>query len=164
MRKPRKAKAKREASGLDDLPAEIAVAIENHVQQPPAPVECEKQDATAEELVARLTAIRERIWKLRAMFAVTLSQDSALEADRYLRLFQQLGQELIAKDKGAFDSLVTGHEALLLSPPTTVRQTIPLATQRLVEMRWEAMTQHRSRPSPSTRPADAIHDGMGQFL
>ncbi|MGD0135264.1 MAG: hypothetical protein ABSE57_24725 [Bryobacteraceae bacterium] len=164
MRKLPSAKAKRDASGLDDLPVEVAVAIENHVQQSPAPVECEKQDATAEELVARLTAIRERIWKLRAMFAVTLSQDAALEADRYLRLFQQLGQELIAKDKGAFDSLVIGHEALLLSPPTTVRQTIPLATQRLVEMRWEAMTRRSSRSAPSTRPADGIHDGMGQFL
>ena len=164
MKKRLRAKAKREASGLDDLPAEIAVAIENQMQHPPAPVECEKQESTVEDLVARMTAIRERIWRLRAMFAVTLSHDAALEADQYLRLFQRLGQELHTKDKCAFDSLVTGYEALLLSPPITVRQTIPLATQRLVEMRWEAMTQRSSRSASSTRPADAIHDGMGQFL
>lgn len=164
MKNPLRAKAKREATGLDDLPAEIAVAIENQLQHPPASVKCEKQESTVEDLVARMSAVRERIWKLRAMFAVTLSHDAALEADRYLRLFQQLGRELQAKDKVAFDALVTGHEALLLSPPTTVRQTIPLATQRLVEMRWEAMTQRQSRSVPSSRPADAIHDGMGQFL
>jgi hypothetical protein len=108
-----------------------------------------------------LTAIRERVFRLRALFAVTLSHDVALEADQYLRLFQRLGRELQARDKDKFDSLVTGFESLLLSPPVAVRPTVPLAIQRLIEMRWEAMTS--PAPPPPRRP-DTIGDGMSQFI
>jgi hypothetical protein len=121
-------------NGLDDLPLEVAVAIEENSAQPAqsAPVQ---PDDTVQNLVARLEAIRERIWCLQAMFAVTLSHDCAMEADRFLALFQSLAQQLKAKDVGAFDSLVRGHEALLLSPPVQTKPTIPLDTQRLCEVR-----------------------------
>jgi hypothetical protein len=148
--------------GLLDLPVEVAIAIEEEIasQIVPAPVQLETP-ASVEELQERLTAIRERVFRLRALFAVTLSHDVALEADQYLRLFQRLGRELQARDKDKFDSLVTGFESLLLSPPVAVRPTVPLATQRLIEMRWEAMT---SPAPPLPRRPDTIGDGMSQFI
>ena len=148
--------------GLLDLPADVAVAIEEKLdsQANPAPVQAETP-ATVEELVERLTAIRERVFHLRALFAVTLSHDAALEADQYLRLFQKLGRELQARDKEKFEAIVSGFEALLMSPPVAVRPTVPLATQRLVELRWEAMTA--PIPPPPRRP-DTIGDGMSQFI
>jgi hypothetical protein len=148
--------------GLLDLPIEVAVALEEKMASPaePAPVQPETP-ATAEELVERLKAIRERVFRLRAVFAVTLSHDAALEADQYLRLFQKLGRELQVKDNDKFDSLVAGFESLLLSPPVAMRPTVPLATQRLIEMRWAAMTS--PAPPPPRRP-DTIGDGMSQFI
>jgi hypothetical protein len=140
-------------NGLDDLPLEVAVAIEANSAQPIQAVNAQPDD-TVENLVARLEAIRERIWRLQAMFAVTLSHDCAMEADRFLALFQSLlAQQLKAKDVGAFDSLVRGHEALLLSPPVQTKPTIRLDTQRLCELRWEAATQPvRRAPKPPAHP------------
>jgi hypothetical protein len=154
-------RAKQQQSGLDDLPLEIAIAIEESAQ-PPAPEEVKPADVSVEELVARLTAIRERIWRLQAVFAVSLSHDTAVEADRYLHLFQVLAAELKIKDAAALDQLVAGHESLLLSPPAPVRQTIPIETQRLVELRWEA-SQTPLRRVPK-RSADCVGDGLDWIL
>jgi hypothetical protein len=147
---------------LLDLPIEVAVAPEEKMASPsePAPIQ-PVTPSTVEELVERLKAIRERVFRLRALFAVTLSHDAALEADQYLRMFQRLGRDLQAMDKEKFDSLVTGFEALLMSPPVAVRPTVPLATQRLVELRLAAMTS--PAPPPPRRP-DTIGDGMSAFL
>jgi len=92
------------------------------------------------------------------MFAVSLSYDCALEANRYLALFQSLAEQLKAKNMSEFDALTHDHESLLLSPPIPIKQTIPLKTQRLCEMRWEAMTQPTTR-APK-RPSGEIHDGL----
>ncbi|MGD1082494.1 MAG: hypothetical protein ABR881_29610 [Candidatus Sulfotelmatobacter sp.] len=150
-----------EPSGLYDLPLEIAVAMEESPAQPvkPAPVQT---DETVANLVSRLEAIRERIWRLQSMFAVTLSHDCALEANRYLQLFQELAQQLKDKDQSALGRLVRGHESSLLSPAIPMKQSIPLATQRLCEIRWEA-SQAPVQRAPK-RPADSVPDGLGWML
>jgi len=151
------------ANGLDDLPLAVALSIELNSTPPlnasPAP---DQSDDSVPALVARLTAIREKIWRLQAMFAVSLSHDCLVEANRYLTLFQDLAEELKAKDAAALDAITHGHESLLLSPPIPIKQSIPLSTQRLVEMRWEAMTQPTHRPP--NRDVAAIPDGLGWML
>lgn len=154
--------AEDQADGFADLPLEVLIAMPEPappVKPEPVPV----SDGSVPGLVARLTAIRERIWRLQAMFAVSLSHDCALEANRYLGLFQDLAQQLRAKDAGALDSLVRGHESLLLAPALPIKQSIPLSTQQLVELRWEAATQAPIRRAPE-RPVDTIHDGLGWML
>jgi hypothetical protein len=167
LRSPRKttSKVKELGSGIHDLPADVAVVVEKNLAQSQAELTSVPSESTATvaELVERLTTIRERIWRLRALFAVTLSHDTAIEANQYVKLFQSLGAELQAKDAAEFAKLTTGHEALLMSPPVTVRPTIPLATQLWCEMRWEAAQQRSTRPIRNIGP-DTIHDGMGQFL
>jgi hypothetical protein len=153
--------AEESQSGLDDLPLEVAVAIEQDSAQPAqsAPVQ---PDDTVQNLVARLEAIRERIWRLQAMFAVTLSHDVAIEADRFLALFQSLAEQLKAKDARALEDLVRGHEALLLSPPVPTKPSIALDTQRLCELRWEVNQAPSQRVRK--RPTDDMHDGLGWML
>jgi hypothetical protein len=150
-------------SGIEDLPIEVALVVEEHLARAqaaePAPT---PPPSTVAELVERLTAIRERIWRLRAVFAVTLSQETAIEANKFLMLFQDLAAELKAKDPEALERLVCGHHSLLMAPALPIKPTVSLATQRLVEMRWEA-AQRPTRSAPSTRP-DTIHDGMSAFL
>ena len=126
-----------QADGLDDLPLEVALAIEENSEQPVKTEPALECDDSVENLVSRLTAIRERIWRLQAMFAVSLSHDSAVEANRYLQLFQTLAAQLKVKDPTALDNLVRGHESLLLAPALPIKQTIPIDTQRLCELRWE---------------------------
>jgi hypothetical protein len=165
MRSRRKptSKVKELGSGIHDLPAEVAVVVEENLAQSlaadPAPV---PSTATVPELVERLTAIRERIWRLRSVYAVTLSQDTAVEANQYVDLFQSLAAELRVRDADALEALTRGHESTLLSPPVTVRPTIPLAAQMWCEMKWLAQRQPEE-PGRNIGP-DTIHDGMGQFL
>jgi hypothetical protein len=144
-------------NGLSDLPPLVAVAIEEALKTPaPEPASEPKPHASSEELVSRLEAIKDRIFRLRAVYAVSLSVDAAMEANRYLVLFQELAQSLKAKDAEAYDNLVRGHESMLLSPPVPVRQSIPHDTQQLVELRWEAMrTPARRAPKPP-----AVSDGL----
>jgi hypothetical protein len=145
-------------TGLDDLPAEIAVAIEELPAVPePAP---EPSKPSVEELVERLTAIRERIFRLHAVFAVSLSQETAIEANRFVALFQDLASELRVKQPDALERIVAGHEAILTSPPVRVRQQIPIETQKWVELRWEAMQ------SPTRRPPKPpmVPDGLDAFV
>jgi hypothetical protein len=151
------------ADGLQDLPLSVAVAIEQNAARSakPAPVE-PKAEATVDELVTRLLAIRERIWRLQSVFAVSLSQEVAIEANRFLLLFQELAAELKVKAPDALAALTVGHESLLLAPAMLVKPTISLDTQRVCEMRWLAVTQ--PGPRAPKRPADTIHDGMGAFL
>lgn len=151
-------------SGLDDLPLEIAVAMEENPAPEPASSAAPAlvSDDSVDGLVARLTAIRERIWRLQSVFAVSLSQETAVEANSYLQLFQTLAEQLKQKDPIAFSSLVSGHKSLLLSPPITVRQKIPLETQRLVEMRWQAATQ--PTPRAPKHPPGYVPDGLQDFV
>ena len=117
---------------------------------------------TAESLASRLAAIRERIWRLQALFAVSLSRDCAIEANQYLRLFQTLAQKLKEKDASAFDNLVRGHESLLISPAVPVKQTIRIETQKLCELRWEV---NRTPARFETRRATAdVPDGLGWMV
>ena len=145
------------ASGLDDLPSDVAVAIEESLAlpastpEPPTPA-----DVTVEELAAKLEAIKERVFRLHAVFANTLSFDAAIEANGYLVLFQKLAVELERKDASALENIVRGHESLLLSPPVPVRRAIPLELQRSCELRWEVShSPNRRAPKPPT-----ISDGL----
>src|SRR5437899_2488862 len=106
-------------SGLSDLPTSIAVAIEETLENPkPTPEPAKVVDtATAAELTARLTVIRERLFWLQAVWATTLSPDVYHEADKYRELFRDLGDQLSAIDPAALDRLIVGHEALLLAEP-----------------------------------------------
>jgi hypothetical protein len=149
------------ADGLDDLPLEVALAIESSsppVEPEPAPA----PDDSVESLVARLTAIRERIWMLQAVFATSLSQETAIAANGYLALFQTIAEQLRAKDPSALESLVRGHESLLQAPALPIRPSIPLSTQQFVQMRWEAMTQPTRRPPK--QPSGYVPDGLQSFL
>jgi hypothetical protein len=147
------------ANGLDDLPDAIAVAIEE-LPAAPEPAPEPEPDATVEQLVARLEAIKDRIFRLHAVFAVSLSQETAIEANRFVALFQDLAAELKAKQPEALEKIVAGHEAILTSPPVRVRQQIPVATQQWVEMRWEAMqSPTRRAPKPPMVP-----DGLDAFV
>lgn len=153
------------SSGLDDLPDEIALVLAaTPITAPPAP-ETPKREAeppdSVENLVQRMTAIRERIWRLRALFATTLSQDCAIEANRFLQLFQDLAAQLKTKAPEQLEELVRGHESLLQSPPVLVKPTISIQTQHWCEIRAEAQ---RSRAPRTETRHDQIHDGLGAFL
>jgi hypothetical protein len=153
------ARAAAKDDGLNDLPLSVALAVElNPAPAKPEPETVPTADDSVAGLVSRLTAIRERIWRLQAMFAVSLSADCALEANRYLQIFQELAEQLKAKDPSKLEDLVRNHESLLLAPSLPIKQSIPLSTQRLVELRWEAMTQPTQR-APK-RPADEMRDGL----
>jgi hypothetical protein len=144
--------------GQNDEPLPPTAALAQSVQA----VATEGKDNSVASLVARLEAIRERIWRLQSVFAVSLSHDVALEANKFLVLFQSLAQQLKAKDAAALDRLVRGHESLLLSPPVLVKQTIPLVTQRWCEIKWEAQKAPHCRVEK--RSADAVPDGLGWML
>jgi hypothetical protein len=162
MKLPRpKAKLEVETSGLADLPEMVAVVIEENAAKAAKPVHPSVPDSV-ENLVSRLQGIRERLFWLQAVWATTLSPDIAWEADRYRQLFRDLGDQLRKQDATALDRIVAGHEALLLAEPMRPKRSIPLETQRWAELRWAA-SQGRVRQTPS-RPADTIHDGLGEFL
>ena len=151
-------------NGLDDLPGEIAFVIEENAARKTAPVSqpAKADDASAEDLVARLTAIRERLFWLQAVWATTLSHDVYQEADRYRQLFHDLGEELRAKAPDELDDLIAGHEALLLAEPISQKPTLSLATQRWFELAAEI------RNIPSGRHAiqtdGYVADGLQSFL
>jgi len=147
-------------SGLEDLPLLVAASIEQMPVTPRSPPASEHPQPTAssEELVTRLKAIKERIFRLHSLYAVSLSIDCALEANRFLAIFQDIAAELRAKDPQALDTIVAGHEAILNSPPIPVKQTIPLETQRLCELRWELSQTPVQRPPTPTRPN--VPDGL----
>ncbi|MGA9509529.1 MAG: hypothetical protein WBV55_13005 [Candidatus Sulfotelmatobacter sp.] len=148
--------------GLADLPVDVAVGIEINEPAKPEPAPAPTADDSVPALVERLATIRERIWRLRAMFAVSLSADCAIEANRYLQLFQDLAAQLRTKDPSKLEDLVRGHESLLLAPALPMKQMIPLDTQRLCEMRWEAMTQP-TRSAPK-RDVGYVPDGLGWMV
>jgi hypothetical protein len=143
-------------AGCRICPSSIAVAIESLETPTPAPVKV--GPATVEELNQRLTAIRERLFWLQAVWATTLSRDVHQEADRYRELFRTLGEQLSAVDPDAFDCLVVGHEALLLAEPASSRPTLPLATQRWFELAGEI--QGTRAVSETPRPNGYVADGL----
>jgi hypothetical protein len=152
-------------SGLDDLPSDVAVAIEETLaaqESTPRPLPPTPPDATVDELVGRLEKIKDRIFRLQAVFAVSLSLECAVEADRYLAIFQELAAELEKKDASALENVVRGHEAILHASPVHVRQRIPIELQRQCELRWEVNTSPR-RSTPK-RDSDALPDGLGWML
>lgn len=141
-------------NGLSDLPPLVAVAIEEVLKTPaPEPAPEPKPHASSEKLVSRLEAIKDRIFRLRAVYAVHLSVDAAMEANRYLVLFQELAQSLNAKDAKAYDRpRINASLSACASPAIHPAQD----TQRLVELRWEAMrTPARREPKPP-----AVCDGL----
>jgi len=117
--------------------------------------------AQRDDLVARLTAIRERLFWLAACWATTLSPDIAWEADRYRKLFHELADELRKLDADAVETLIVGHEALLLAEPTT-KPTIPLAAQRWHELAGEV----RSEPAvhQKRKPDGYVPDGLQHLV
>lgn len=117
---------------------------------------------SAAGLILRLTAIRERLFWLAAVYANTLSQDVALEADAFRKLFRDIGERLKSLDAQAYEDLIAGHEALLLSEPAPVKHTIPLKLQESVEMLWEMQSLPKPKPTP-TRPY-SVPDGLNWML
>jgi hypothetical protein len=75
-------------------------------------------------------------------------------ANKFVTLFQNLAAELKEKQPEALDKIIAGHEAMLMSPPIPVKETIPIATQQWVELRWDS--QLRPIRRPPKRDADAI--------
>ena len=75
------------------LPFDVAVAIESTVSVATQTDDVQHQDS-AENLAGRLTAIRERLFWLQAVWANSLSPDVAREADRYRELFRELADQL----------------------------------------------------------------------
>ncbi len=147
-------------SGLDDLPDAIAGAMEETPVPAPEPVK--PADASVEDLVTRLTAIRERLFWLQAVWATTLSHDIYQEADRYRDVFRELGDQLRAKDPAQFDKLTLGHEALLLAEPSARRPSLPLAAQRWFELAGEL--QHTAVARIAPKPDGYVADGLQSFL
>ena len=117
--------------------------------------------AQRDDLVARLTAIRERLFWLAACWATTLSPDIAWEADRYRKLFHELADELRKLDADAVSHLMEGYEALLCAEPMN-KPTIPLAAQRWHELAGEV----RSAPAvPQKRKPDGyVPDGLQHLV
>jgi hypothetical protein len=169
MKQKKKAVSRRDArpsqqNGLDELPVEVAVAIEENAALKTALVSQpdNRCDTSVEDLVSRLTAIRERLFWLQAVWATTLSHDVYQEADRYRQLFHDLGEELRAKAPDELDDLIAGHEALLLAEPISQKPTLSLATQRWFELAAEV----RNIPSGrhAIQPDGYVADGLQSFL
>ena len=151
----------RKESGLDDLPAMVAASIELHSPVPQEIKPADPASDSVDDLVKRLEAIKRRLFWLQAVFANTLSRDTALEADRYRQLFHDVGEQLKAKDRNAFDRLVAGYEALLLAEPVPIKGTIPINVQR----RFELLGELQLRPSPKPIPKPGyVPDGLQSFL
>jgi hypothetical protein len=148
---------RRLAAGLGSLPV-----VTGEPAKPETTPEPARLDPSAEELVTRLEAIKQRILRLHSTFAMTLAFECAMEANKYVALFQVVAAELKAKQPEALESLVRGHEAILLSPPVPVRQQIPIETQKFCELQWEVMRSPiRTVPKRATEP---IPDGLGCML
>jgi hypothetical protein len=150
-------------SGLDDLPIEVAVALEDAASTPPPETATvDVAPNSSEDLVARLTKVRERLFWLQAVWATSLSPDVYQEAEQYRRVFQALGEQLKKQDPDTFGRLVAGHEALLLAEPMPTKGTLPLATQRWFELVGEL--QSRPTPRPEPKPAGYVADGLQSLL
>jgi len=147
--------------GLADLPVEVAVAIEE-APATPAPEPMKPPDATVEELVTRLLAVRERLFWLAAVWATTLSSDVYQEAERFRAVFHDLSRQLRAKDSAALDRITQGHEALLLSEPASPKPRISLATQNMIEVIGEIQGARSIRPVPD--PDGYVADGLQSWI
>ena len=110
-------------------------------------------------LVERLTAIRERLFRLQAMWAVTLSPDVALEADGFRKLFHDLASQV--QDRREVDALIAGHESLLLCEPTP-KPTVPMSAQRWFELAGEVRSERRRPEAP--KPQGYVPDGLQPFV
>ena len=169
MKQKKKTVSRRDAqpsqqNGLDDLPVEVAVVIEENAALKTVVVSQRESrgDASVEDLVSRLTAIRERLFWLQAVWATTLSHDVYQEADRYRQLFHDLGEQLKDKAADELDSLVAGHEALLLAEPISQKPTLSLETQRWFELAAEVRNLPPGRHA--IQPDGYVADGLQSFL
>lgn len=151
----------RSESNPNNLPLDVAVAIEENA---PTTVPAQREDAPAsvENLIARLTAIRDRLFWLQSVWAVSLSHDVAYEADSYRQVFRELSDQLRKQDADAADKLIAGHEALLLADLSPPKPTLPIATQRWFELAGEVRSE-RSQP-PQPKPTGYVPDGLQRFL
>lgn len=117
-------------------------------------------DSSPQNVIARLIAIRERLFRLQAVWTTSLSPDVALEADRFRQLFHDLASQI--QDRREVDALIAGHEALLLCEPTPPKPTVPMAAQRWFELAGEIRSE-RSRPEPP-KPEGYVPDGLQPFV
>ena len=162
-RERRKAAKALAEAGLEDLPLATQVAMQQRAATPSIAAEPVKiTDATADELVTRLTAIRERLFWLQATWATTLSDDVFHEAEKYRSIFHELSDQLRQLDPAAVDRIILGHESLLLSEPTPARPTLPLAAQQWFELAGEISSRRAVRAAP--KPDGYIGDGLQAFL
>jgi hypothetical protein len=124
------------------------------------PVSVPPSEASVDDLVARLESIKDRIFRLQAVFAVSLAHDAAIEANRYLCLFQTIAADLKLKNPEALEKIVAGHEFAILSPAIPFKRTVSLDTQRMIELRWESQSGPTRRELPKPRPDGYVADGL----
>lgn len=150
-----------ESSNPNNLPLDVALAIKEHKSDAAT---AQRNDALEppENLVARLIAIRERLFWLAACWATSLSPDIAYEADRYRQVFRELADELRKQDPDGADRLIAGHEALLLAEPLPPKPTLPIATQHWFELAGELRSERSQRPQPN--PPGYVPDGLERFV
>jgi hypothetical protein len=144
----------------NNLPLDVALVIEENSSTPPS-VQRDDAPDTIENLVARLTAIRERLFWLAACWATTLSPDIAREADRYRDLFHDVAEQLRKQDPEKVDALITGHEALLLAEPSS-KPTLPSRWQQWFELAGEVRGERSQLPRP--KPPGYVPDGLSSFV
>lgn len=154
-------------SNPNNLPLDVAVLVEENAASATAtiaPKRREEAPDTAAHLVERLTAIRERLFWLQAVWANTLSPDVAWEADRYRQLFCDLAVQLRKCDPIAVDALIVGHEALLLAEALPSKPKLPTSAQHWFELVNEILSQHRRSPQPLPKPEGYVADGLQRFV
>lgn len=125
-----------ESSGLEDLPDQIAVILAAPpITAPPAP-ETPKREAlppdSVENLVRRMTAIKQRIFWLRAVFATTLSQDCALESNRFLQIFQDLRSAVEGESARGIGKAGTGSRESAAEPSCPSQADYPAEASTVV--------------------------------
>lgn len=119
-------------------------------------------DEELTDLIARLERIKQRLFALQSVWAMTLSPDVAREADSYRELFRSLADALRKDDIDALDRITAGYESLLLSDPLPSKPTIPLETQQLFELTQE-VRRERTKPT-APHPHDYVSDGLQRFV
>lgn len=118
----------------------------------------ESDNSTVNDLVERLTKIKQRLFWLAACFANTLSWDLAYEADAWRERFRELADELRKIDADALDRITAGHEAVLFAERVR-KPRVPLVAQQLFELGAEIRSERRPLARPKT-----YGDGLEQFL
>ena len=118
-------------------------------------------DLSVDELVRQLEAIKERIFRLLAVFAVSLSRECSAELESWRSKFICMAETLRKKDPERLNVIVEGHEKLLLTKlKSSSKPTIPIAVQQNEQLRWWI----RQLPKRPPQRKITYSDGLDQFV